>query len=484
MRRNWFTKLFAGEKRLARRAYAAAASNRLLADWVFSGIANHERVKADWLTTTMRARDHAQNNAYGRKFLQMVVKNVVGTGFRLNVVPRDARGGIDKAAGDMIEDAFRRWGENPQYCDMAGRKTWLDFQHGFIRTVARDGHSLIRMVSGADNPFAFGLKAYDPRVLDVDKNDANPGNGNQIIMGVEVNTWGKPVAYHLKRTSDNSIETEYRYGDRHERIPAEEIIMWGIEEYDDQIRYMTWMACGMVQMQHLAKYEEAELIASRMAAAKTGFLIQKEGPNYDPDEEESDGAYRMKQEPGEVQLLPPGWDYKANDPQHPTTAYPSARKGFLQGISSALGVAYNGLANDLEGVNFSSIRSGVLDERDEWMMLQALMARHFCHRVYSNWLRAAMLTGQVNLPLAKIGKFINADTWLGRRWMWVDPLKDAQTNEILVRHGWKTNGQITAEIGGNYEDNVDAITNEPQLPGSDTETTNGQANTPGTGQND
>lgn len=451
-------------KHSGRRGWNGAANNRLTLDWVFSGISSHEAVKADWLTLVMRARELAKSNPYAHKYLEMVCKNVVGRGFLLNVSPMDANGRIDRPAAELIESAWRKWGENPAYVDMSGRKTWLDAQLSFIRNTARDGEPLVRMVRGANNPYGFALKFYDCRVLDVDLNEA-PRGGNQIIMGVEIDTWGRPVAYHLKRTSDNSTNTRYTQNN-HERIPADEIIHWGIEEYEDQVRYITWMAAGMANCQHLGKYEEAELIASRMAAAKTGFLIQKEGPDYEPDDEDASGKFSMKAEPGEIQLLPPGWDYRGNDPQHPTSAYPSARKSFMQGIASGFGVAYNGLANDLEGVNFSSIRSGVLDERDGWMLIQEQMIQHFCRPVFAAWLRMAMLTGAVPLPLSKYPKF-KADHWIGRRWQWVDPKKDAETNEIMVAHGWKTNTQITSELGYDYEDNIERLNSEPKPASSD-----------------
>ena len=36
---------------------------------------------------------------------------------------------------------------------------------------------------------------------------------------------------------------------------------------------------------------------------------------------------------------------------------------------------------------------------------------------------------------------------LHKRWTWVDPAKDAATNQIMVANGWKTNDQITADRG-------------------------------------
>ena len=67
------------------------------------------------------------------------------------------------------------------------------------------------------------------------------------------------------------------------------------------------------------------------------------------------------------------------------------------------------------------------------------------------------------MPYAKLTKFINCDKWQGKRWTWVDPAKDAQTNEIMVANGWKTNDQITSEQGGDYYDNINQISQENKL---------------------
>ncbi|MCI0539082.1 MAG: phage portal protein [Verrucomicrobiales bacterium] len=73
----------------------------------------------------------------------------------------------------------------------------------------------------------------------------------------------------------------------------------------------------------------------------------------------------MEVSPGQFETRPVGFEFQTFDPQHPTQAFPFFVKTFLRGIASGLGVSYNTLANELEGVNFSSIRAGVSDEREE-----------------------------------------------------------------------------------------------------------------------
>ncbi len=437
------------------RKFDAARFNRLFADWITSSISAHEEVKGDWLTTVKRSRDKANNDPYIRKFLSMTQKGVVGEGFLLNMNVRDANGNPDNLANDTIERDFKAWGDNPLHADMAGKLCWVDHQNRFIRSVARDGEALCRIIRGADNPYGFSLKWYDPRVLDVNHNEPKLPNGNQIIMGVEVNKWGRPVRYWLSEDGNNSIKNDYS-GRKKEAVPARDIIHEGMGELEDQVRYMPWTTPILSRLHMLDKYEEAEMVAAREAACRGMFYEQDFGDAYDYDELDSAGRLLDDLAPGFKEILPPGVKAKQHDPNHPVSAYADFVKGVLRGISSGLDVAYNGLANDLEGVNFSSMRSGALEERETWKVLQGWMSRHFLSRVFSEWLLMYLTSGVSSLPLSKYDKF-NKPTWQGRRWQWVDPLKDAKMNETLHMLGVKSKQTISEELGFDVDKEQDRL---------------------------
>jgi capsid protein len=66
-------------------------------------------------------------------------------------------------------------------------------------------------------------------------------------------------------------------------------------------------------------------------------------------------------------------------------------------MSAGLGVAFSSLSNDLSDVNFSSIRAGLIEERETWKALQKLFVEVVNDRVFSEWLLMALTTGAVNL---------------------------------------------------------------------------------------
>ena len=157
-----------------------------------------------------------------------------------------------------------------------------------------------------------------------------------------------------------------------------------------------------------------------------------------------------------------GMDFKTVDFQHPNGAFGDFNKAVLRGVASGLGVSYNTLANDLEGVNYSSIRAGLLDEREEYKTHQSFIIDHLCRPVFFAWLEQALLTDTLQLPAEKMDKF-NAAEFRGRRWQWVDPLKDVQANITSIEAGLKPRRQVVSEMGGDFEDVIDELAEDQGL---------------------
>ncbi|MDZ7804325.1 hypothetical protein [Thiohalophilus sp.] len=85
------------------------------------------------------------------------------------------------------------------------------------------------------------------------------------------------------------------------------------------------------------------------------------------------------------------------------------------------------LTGDLSDVNFSSIRSGTLEERERWKVKQDDFAAAVCERTYLRWLNNAAFHGRVGPgPQDMLLDRYSEHHFQGRRWSWVDPLKDVK----------------------------------------------------------
>ena len=67
-----------------------------------------------------------------------------------------------------------------------------------------------------------------------------------------------------------------------------------------------------------------------------------------------------------------------------------------------------------------------------------------------------------SLPAGKLDKF-KACNWQGRRWSWVDPLKDINAHKEAVALSVKSRRDICTEMGLDFEDVIAQIEQENQL---------------------
>lgn len=450
------------------RAYAAAKHDRLTASFSGTALSPGEALRRDLRVIRKRSRQLCMDNDYARKFLHMVGTNVVGpAGIRLQARMTWPDGALDLENNKLIEQAFKDW-SMPGNCDVTGKLAFRDVQSLLITAIARDGEVLLRHVDGADNPFRYAVQIIEADHLDEHYN-VRLRNGNRIVMGVELDAFKKPVAYHLftQHPGDNS----YLWGGKHyDRVPADEIIHLFIVDRPSQPRGVPWMHTAIRRLNMLGGYEEAELVAARVGASKMGFFTSEDGQTLvpeelgpdDPDAGEKNVDLVQDAEPGVFHELPEGMSFETFDPQHPTTAYADFTKSVLRGAASGLNVAYNSLANDLEHVNFSSIRSGVIEERGHWQVLQQWLILQACMPIYEHWIDFALLTGQLALPINRRARYSQVH-WQPRGWDWVDPLKDTKANESGVALGTTTRTEIAAAKGRDLEEMFEQLKREQQL---------------------
>jgi lambda family phage portal protein len=438
------------------RNFAAAKIDRLTQSW--GGVTGNSDAVTSTSLARLRARSRqlAVDNDYARRFYKLLRSNVVGPqgiGMQVRAIYKEGKGSVvyDDDANKLIEKNWYEWA-GKKHCTVDGRLSLIDVQQMLIETVAKDGEILVRKVRGRNsgNPFGFALQLLEADHLNENYN-TTMSNGNKVRMGIEYNEWDRPVAYHvLNRHPGEIVGTAY-HAEKYDRIPATDILHLFFSERPSQSRGLPWMISAMRRMRMLGTYEENELVAAGVAASKMGFFTSTDGTEYKGTDEDADGNLITEAEPGLFEQLPAGVKFEAWDPQHPTTSFGTFIKTMLRGAASGMGVSYNTLANDLEGVNFSSIRSGTLEEREMWKIMQTWMIEHFFTDVFENWLLMALTTQKIPLPLAKFEKF-NSPVWRPRGWSWVDPLKEVKSNIEAVNAGFMSAQDVASQQGQDIED--------------------------------
>jgi len=432
--------------------FGAAQVTRLTADFTTSELSADSELRQDHKRLRARVRKLKNDYGYARKYVSMWRTNVLGENginFRCKAKDPDkvvggtlTPGKLDVFANKAIEDAWWTWGKK-QNCTVTRQLTWKDAQDVIVEAIATDGECLIRKVRGFDNPFRFAVQLIESDHLDVELNKPLR-EGSEIRMGVEFNSWKEPVAYHLLKSHPNDNFYPSQAGQRYQRIPASEIIHPFLRRRIGQSRGYPPMATALTQMNMLAKYQEAELVAAREEACKGGWF-KKTGETGYAGTPDAEGNLVDEVEPGVWKELPYGLEPVQNDPKHPNGNFGDFTKITLREIAAGLEhLSYNTFGLDMESVNFASGKLGIEEERLGWKILQMFVACHVCEPIFEPWLESTMLAGVITLPFSKFDKF-NAPCWTGRRWQPIDSTKEVGAMIQKLNAGLTSRSRCLAE---------------------------------------
>lgn len=450
----------AGKRNLT--LFNGSLASRLTADWVNAPILSADQeIKGNICVLRGRSRELARNNPVMKSYLKLLVAGVLGEqGVRYRPMVRNNNGDLNEGLNEKIAEAWCEWSEKGN-CTVDRKLSFRAVQKLALRTIATDGECFIRLVPGFKNKYRFALQMIDADQVDpffyrYRQDGAGGKDTNEIRLGVEVDAWGAPVAYYVNPAHPSDLGGSLL----RDRIPAQYILHLYDPERVQQTRGIPWASSCMLELRMIGGYMEAELVAARVAAAKIGFFKHTDAAGYEP--QNDDAKYHLDANPGEIETLPPGLDFTGWDPQHPPMAFPNFLKACLRFVSGSLGVSYSALASDLEGVNYSSIRSGLLIERDQWRICQSFLKETFLAPVFENWIAMALLSGELKLDSRDPSKFLDG-RWESRGWPWVDPLKDVQASILGIGAGLKTRQRIIGEEGGDVSETFEQLKLEKDL---------------------
>lgn len=436
--------------------FNGATGGRFTMDWVASILSADQEIKGNMRLLRARARELSRNNPVAKSYLKLLVANVLGErgiGYKAQVRNNDKT--LNTVFNQKIEAAWKEWGKKGN-CTVDGKLSFRAVQVLALKNMQTDGEVFVRKVLGFKNKFGFALQLIDADQLDHLFSRAASKQENEIRMGVEVDEWGRPVAYHINEKHPSDLGGSLL----RTRIPADQILHLYDPERVNQTRGITVYHPCMVELRMLGGYVEAELVAARTGAAKMGFLKTVDASAFV--EPNPDAKYRINAEPGVIEQLPPGMEFQAWSPDHPSGAFPTFVKAMLRFVASSLGVSYNALACDLEGVNYSSMRSGLLIERDQWKQMQSFLKENFLQPTFEPWLSMALLTGALVLDSRDPSRFCEGK-WEPRGWLWVDPLKDVQAGILGIGAGLTSRDALVSEQGGDVEEIFEQLAEEQRM---------------------
>jgi len=431
-------------RRRAVSGYEAAANTRRTTGWLPLTSDINTLVFRSLDTLRARSRDMVRRNPWATNALDAFVGNCVGTGIK----PQSQH--PDREIKERIQSLWLRWTDE---ADASGLTDFYGLQALACRSVAESGECLARLrprlpKDGLSVPLQ--LQLLEAEHLPTSEN-RRLESGNYIRAGIEFDRIGRRVAYWLYRehpndTSNPMASTELV------RVPADAVLHLFRPLRPGQLRGQPWLTQVLVKLYELDQYDDAELVRKKTAAMFAGFVIKNapedqivgEGP---PD---SSGTALAGLEPGTLQVLLPGEDVKFSTPADVGASYETFMRVQLRSIAAGMGITYEQLTGDLTGVNYSSIRAGLLEFRRRCEQFQhQVIVYQFCRPVWRRWIEAALLVGALE-KAGDLAPYYDAK-WIPPGFAWVDPLKDIKAQIMAVRAGFKTRAEVVSEQGYDAE---------------------------------
>lgn len=400
----------------------------------------------------IKSRDLVRRNAWAAAGIEAYVANAVGTGIKPQSMATDES---FRAAAQQL---WRAWTEE---ADASDQTDFYGLQGLACRAMLEGGECLIRLRPRRPEDrlsVPLQIQLLEAEHLPLTLNTELP-TGNQIRSGIEFNALGRRVAYHLYRShpEDGRLAPMSGQGGLNTvRIPASEILHLYRVLRPGQIRGEPWLARALVKLNELDQYDDAELVRKKTAAMFAGFITRNAPEDNLLGEGVSDpnGVALAGLEPGTLQILEPGEDVKFSDPADVGGSYGEFLRTQFRAVASAIGVTYEQLTGDLSGVNYSSIRAGLLEFRRRVETVQhGVLVHQMCRPVWGAWMDQAVLAGALEAPgYPRRWREYTACKWVPQGWQWVDPEKEFKALLLAIRSGLMSRSEAISSFGYDAED--------------------------------
>jgi lambda family phage portal protein len=444
-----------------KRLYAGAEMGRLNGSWIASSTSADAEIVTSLRTLRDRSRQLERDNDYAKNAVRLLKNNIVGRGigFQSQVMMR--RGGrLDDATNSKVERAWRRWCRK-NTCSTSGKLSFEALQRLIVGSMPTGGEILVRMVKrafgGGAIPFALEVIEADQLIesYTVGRNE----NGRQVRMGVELDEWNRATGFYLYPRHPGDLQfpsqlttSQFVY------VPASEVLHLFIPERPNQNRGVPWFHTAIKRLHNMGGYEEAEIVAARASACIMGFIQTPDGdlmptnlPGTTTDPKTGETVTDLAA--GEIRSLAPGETFTGFTPTRPNPGMEPFMRFMLRGMCAGVGMSYASVSGDYSQSNYSSSRLALLDDRDNWRVLQDWLVQDFCQPVFEAWLEMAVLSGELTLPAYWDDSSLYTEPrWLTRGWSYVDPLKEVMADKMRVRSGFSTVADVIAAQGGDFED--------------------------------
>lgn len=439
----------------------------------------------DWDTITSRARSLDEDNGWINGGLDRRVESVIGVNIRPSAQPvyellkRDYNWRMTWTTD--VEARWRVWANDiEKRCDARQRFTFGALAKLAYLTYVRDGSAAAeirdnkRGISNTTN-----VLLIEPERISTPPELAHI-EGPNLRNGIAFNDNGAPIGYHVRSghpadPKASFAATRWTYIPARGKTGRAKFVHVFSPRRVEQNVGISKLAEAMLPAKMLDRVDRAEVNAA-LKAALFSMFVKSPGTTDD-----LEGA--LGQAPGEnssidpwieaylglrenspvvvdgaqVTHLLPGEDVEFPEASHPNSNYPEFTRVILQKVAGSLGISYPQISQDYANINYSSARVLLNEIWRSFLEDRHFFTQHFLTPIYAAWLEVEVATGDVKVPGGPANFYRNKTAicmveWIGPGRGSVDPLKEANANNLDIAAGRKSTVEAIVETGRDPRD--------------------------------
>lgn len=408
----------------------------------------------------------AESSTLAQSYIRQMKTNVVGQ--------KGPSPTFSNVASDVDKKKLKRfWAEWSRYPVDDGRTSWPAVLRSLVGSWARDGRALALLRTHNDYPFGFAIRPLSRDwLVQWHSSTGQPvkdrkGKAYDLVGGRLLEKSGRVAAYSLwgDAQNNNSLvnnNTGWTFGPRTVLtrsggpvvVPADKVAdFYAPAEADDVVGFPSLMLPIIWMILHIARLDESMVVTMEQTSDKMGFIEREQGANsyVPPSEQEGDYEPPDTFERNVIELLPEGYKFRDFLPGAPNPNIAEYRKAIIKNIAAGAGIDYAGLSGDLREVNFSSIRQGVQNARDNYRVHQNDLETTLCKPILRKLITIGRMRGELDISNKSAASAMTS-SWQHRTWGYIDPLKDAKTSEVLMALGANSLQDVCAAHGLDWKD--------------------------------
>lgn len=435
------------QARALMRSYEAAIPSRLRKTQLESSTAD-QAIAAAGRTLSERGRYLEQNYDLARGILNTMVDHIVGPdGIQIEPQPKRMDGSIHEEFAELLYQLYADFCKRPE---TTGMMRMPKMQRMQCRTWIRDGEQITQMLKGNVRGLNHGtkipltLELLEPDYLPLDYNDES----QRIVQGIEKNIWGQVVAYHLHKRIPGTIYYAPTWANDTTRVPADRILHLAATDRLHQTRGVSMFASIITRLADIKDYDESERVAARIAAAMAVQVIKGDASSYMPAEGKSNPR-SFPIEPGMVfdQLLP-GERMETLQSNRPSPMAEPFRNSMMRAAAAGVNTSYSSISRNYNGT-YSSQRQELVEQDLHYRVLRNEFVDQNVMPTYEMATALSIATGLAEIPDDLNPMTLFDALYSGPAMVWIDPDKEARSEERRMQTGSRSLAQTIRAAGGN-----------------------------------